>query len=310
MFRKIIPVVVGALLASGSFSSVQAADIKGAVKGSTVTAPPEKAHPMSRDDKDTTTTVDIKFLTTSDIVNEAAKAFPTYKFVYAGVGDIGSKFTPISASDFTIDKYAPWVVNSPDVKSPGGHVYNRGVVDQDAGGASIIISYLPTKDDPFDVNFLQAYTIAINKGAAGKGTMDNCGATGPYYNQDCAAGADSNDVATVPLKSNLTTKAWILDTPYICESGFSPGGTGCPATTPATDETITNYVDMFDTFLEADQTYKGTLYSVLYGGFHWGFTFTAVDVPEPDVWALMLVGFFGLGARLRAVRRRSIALGA
>jgi hypothetical protein len=38
----------------------------------------------------------------------------------------------------------------------------------------------------------------------------------------------------------------------------------------------------------------GTTYEVLYGGFRWGFTFTATDVPEPSTWAMMLLGFAGL----------------
>jgi hypothetical protein len=39
----------------------------------------------------------------------------------------------------------------------------------------------------------------------------------------------------------------------------------------------------------------GKTYEVLYGGFRWGFTFTATDVPEPSTWAMMLLGLAGLG---------------
>ena len=112
----------------------------------------------------------------------------------------------------------------------------------------------------------------------------------------------------MPLVATLQNAAWLLDTPYICESGFSPTGSGCPATTPATDEAITSYVDMFTTFIEADMPFTDpdtkvtTTYNVLFGGLTWGFTYTAVDVPEPGAWTLMLVGFFGAGWRLR--RRR------
>jgi hypothetical protein len=309
MRRRIAIVFVGAAL--GAMAAGQAsADIKGTVKGKTVSADPAAKHPMSRDDKNTTTTYDIKSLSSSDIVTEAAKAFPTYKFVFAGAASgPGKAFTPISPDDFTISGYEPWVVNSPDLKSPGGTTYNRGVVDQDAGGAGIIISYLPTKDDPKSVNFVQAYTIDINKAGAGKGTMDN-GTAGavPYYNKTGAAGTDSNDIATVPLIATLKDAAWLLDTPYVCESGFSATGMGCPATTPKTDETITSYDDRFVTFIEADMPYTDpdtkvtSTYNVLFGGFSWGFMYTAVDVPEPGSWALMLLGLFGVGAGLRRGR--------
>ena len=310
MFRKITIAVAATLVGCGSVGAAYSADIKGTTKGSTVSAPPENKHPTSRDDKNVATTTDIKFLTTSDMVTQAAKAFPAFNFVFAGAASgVGSKFTPISASDFTISQYAPWVVNSTDAKSPGGTVYNRGVVDQDAGGANIVISYQPTAGDPLSVNFVQAFTTDFNGKGASTGTMDN-GSAGavPYYNKTGAAGTDSNDNATVPLVATLTTPAWMLDTPFLCESGFSPGGTGCPATTPANDETFTSYVDSFNMFIEADMPFTDPdtkvtkTYNVLFGGLSWGFSWTATDVPEPDVWALMVLGFFGLGARLRGRR--------
>jgi hypothetical protein len=124
--------------------------------------------------------------------------------------------------------------------------------------------------------------------------MDNGGKGGPYYNENGASGTDSNDNNTVPLDAS-TVEAWMLDVPYVCESGFSGTGMGCPATTPATDETITSYNDLFDTFIEADGMYDGKTYQVLYAGFRWGFDFTATDVPEPSTWAMLAVGFAGLG---------------
>ncbi len=100
----------------------------------------------------------------------------------------------------------------------------------------------------------------------------------------------------------------MLDIPYVCESGFSGTGMGCPVPTMANDETITSYEDTFDTFIEAPGTYDGVTYEVLYGGFRWGFTFTATDVPEPSTWAMMLLGFAGLGfAGYRASRRTAAA---
>jgi PEP-CTERM motif len=87
----------------------------------------------------------------------------------------------------------------------------------------------------------------------------------------------------------------MLDTPYVCESGFGAMGMGCPATTPMTDEFIPSYVDVFNMFIESNQVFMGTTYQVLFGGFTWGFTYTATDVPEPSTWAMLVLGFAGLG---------------
>jgi hypothetical protein len=315
MFRILTIAALAAALGCVSPGVADAAGIKGTTKGKTVMAPPKAVHPISRDDKNVATTDDIAFLSSSAIITEAAKAFPAYSFVFAGAASgVGSKFTPIAPETFTISDYAPWVVTSPDVKSPGGTVYNRGVVDRDAGGASIIINYLPMLGDPTSVNFLQAYTVNFNGKGTSKGTMDN-GSAGavPYYNKTGAAGTDSNDDATVPLVASTTKPAWLLDTPFLCESGFSAGGMGCPATTAANDETFTSYVDRFVTFIEADMAYTDPdtmvtkTYNVLFGGLSWGFTWTATDVPEPQVWALLVLGFFGLGSGLR--RRRDAGAG-
>jgi hypothetical protein len=35
---------------------------------------------------------------------------------------------------------------------------------------------------------------------------------------------------------------------------------------------------------------------VLYAGFRWGFDYTATDAPELSTWAMLALGFAGLGA--------------
>jgi hypothetical protein len=270
--------------------------IGGETEGSTVSAPPLAKHPLSRDDRDVTTSYGIVALSSSFIINMAATAFPTYNFVFAGApSGPGSHFTPIDESAFEISTYTPWVVNSPNLVSNGGTTYNRGVTNQDAGGVNILIDYIPTGSDPTSVNFLQAYEVKINNGAAIY-EMDN-GTAGavPYYNATGASGTDSNDTNGVPLDAS-NVEAWMLDTPYVCESSFSGTGMGCRATTALNDEMITSYNDLFDTFIEADGRYDGKTYQVLYAGFRWGFDFTATDAPELSTWAMLALGFAGLGA--------------
>jgi hypothetical protein len=223
-------------------------------------------------------------------------AFPGYNFVFAGLGPIGQNFPDLADNSIEISAYQPWVVNSPTLTSNGGTDYNRGVTNQDAGGLNILIEYIPTGSDPTSINFLQAFEVITPALNGGKPiiAMDNGGKGGPYYNENGASGTDSNDTAAVPLDAS-NVEAWMLDIPYVCESGFSGTGMGCPAPTMANDETITSYEDTFDTFIEAPGTYMGTTYEVLYGGFRWGFTFTATDVPEPSTWAAILLGFVGVG---------------
>jgi hypothetical protein len=82
--------------------------ILGQTAGSTVSAPPLAAHPLSRDDTDVTTTYGIVALSSSFIINLVAARFPTYNFVYAGApSGPGSNITPIDESAFNIEVYRP-----------------------------------------------------------------------------------------------------------------------------------------------------------------------------------------------------------
>jgi hypothetical protein len=53
--------------------------------------------------------------------------------------------------------------------------------------------------------------------------------------------------------------------------------------------------------------YNGQYYLQLYNGTFVPGNWSLTEVPEPAAWALMLVGFAGLGAAMRAARRRSLA---
>jgi PEP-CTERM motif len=270
--------------------------IGGAIGSTTASANPLPGLPLNRDDKDITKTYGVAALSYSFLIADSVQAqFPGYDWVFAGApSGPGSHFTPIDESAFYVSKYQPWVVNSPTLNSPGGTPYNRGVTNQDAGGVNFLLDYTPGGTDPVEVNFLQVFEVRINGGAPII-LADNGGKGGPYYNENGASGVDSVDGNGVPLDAT-DTEAWLLDTPYVCESGFSGTGRGCPAVTAANDETITSYNDYFQTWIEATGTYDGVNYNVLWAGLSWGFDFTATDVPEPTTWAMLALGFAGLGA--------------
>jgi hypothetical protein len=136
-----------------ALTQARAGGIGGETSSSTASAPPLAKHPESRDDYDVTTTYGIAALSSSFLIKDSAAEFPGYDFVFAGIGPIGEHFTPIDESAFEISTYTPWVVNSPDLVSNGGRTYNRGVVNQDAGGVNILIDYIPTGSDPDDRQF-------------------------------------------------------------------------------------------------------------------------------------------------------------
>src|SRR5204863_6222657 len=92
--------------------------------------------------------------------------FTANNFVFAGQG-AASSIPNIASSDFTVSSYAPWVGNSNNgsnnIVGMDGQNYNRGVNNQEAGGANIMISYKPTAaSDPTNINFLQVYVLSFS----------------------------------------------------------------------------------------------------------------------------------------------------
>lgn len=243
--------------------------------------------------KDTVTTISMQYFTSCYFITNGITAggFGGYNFVFAGQG-VASGIANISASDFTIAQYAPWVVNNNsttnNITGPDSANYNRDLTNQNAGGANIVISYTPGAGDPTKVNFLQAFIQNTNNAGFTTGTIDNGTAAGPYYNETGVAGTGTtNRTGTIPLTASNTTPAWLVDIPY------------------RTNPTVTSQVQYFQTFIESNVTIGGTTYAVLYGGVQWGYTFNSTKLPEPSSFALGLVGFAGVLVIARGRRLKS-----
>ena len=305
----------------------QADVVHGTTMGSTVTAPALAAHPNNRDDINTSTTIDVTFLSSSDLIPILGKSFSGYNFVFAslepGTGPSappdGLNVRPIDPGDFTIDQYKPWVVDNNDTANflvdPSGTKASLGVTAQDAGGANILILYTPLNDgDPTHVNFLQAFEEAINGEELTNAEIDNGGITAsPYYNYLGLTGNGILRANTVPLTADLDFPAWLGDLPFYCEDNPVPPSPKCQFPLREDDQ-LTLASVTFQTFIESDQICsadacgdnKGKTYQVLYGGVQWGFKYTNEDpVPEPSYAILLAVGFAGiwLGRRFRRLSR-------
>ncbi|HET6183107.1 MAG TPA: hypothetical protein VFA03_05875 [Acetobacteraceae bacterium] len=223
----------------------------------------------------------------SNWVLSGAAAWPGYTFVDTAQAGV----QPISASDFTIVQYNPWVVNQYTNPAPGtnyavglnGSHHSRNVINQNAGGADFVLSYTPTagSNDPTTVNFLQAYVQSVNGGAFTSGTIDTCSAASPYYNKFCVSGTDHNGNFGVPLNAS-GSEAWMLDIPYRCS--IWPAG-GANAGCPAAGSVLTSETEYFITLIESDSS-SG---AVLYGGIEWGYNlvFAPHNVPEPSTLPLL-----------------------
>jgi hypothetical protein len=247
--------------------------------------------------------------------------FPGVNFTFAGSGsNIGDLFSPVPSSDFSLSQYKPWVDDNNstmnNIVNPTGFSDFRGVTNQDAGGANILLKYTPraNSSDPSIVNFVQVYINDINGTGFTSGRIDNLGAPSPFYNYLGIAGTGTTQI-TRPVSNTpgqglnaRGSNAWLVDLPYKCESfiptpdGKVPPGSnadcsGGPA--PPNDEILTSSVVSFQTFIESTQTIyynpesaipysltnnggEAQTWDVLYGGVQWGFSYTNADPPNPQ----------------------------
>jgi hypothetical protein len=192
-----------------------------------------------------------------------------WNFVYAGQANAA-----FVQPDLTITRYDPWVVNSPNVVGLDGVTRNRGVVNQDAGGAVFQLKYTPHGTDPVNIHFIQAYSESLNGGAFSS-HLDNGGSTSPFYDALGVSG----------LHTLAGNASWFQDTPYDSEMEIEDYHTDV----------------QFQVFICTDAVAAGVHTVTLYGGDWWGYQYSTTDVPAPASLALLSAG--GLLASRR--RRRA-----
>jgi len=265
------------------------------------------------DDENVATTMDAAFVLDPTEVLNGLSGFGT--FWVAGLTGPAHGLSPISSTDFSLDVYKPWVVNNNplanSILAPNGINYNRGVFQQDAGGADFLLRYTPiVPSDPTTINFIQVYVESDNGAGFGQPQLDNFGSpTNPYYNQGGHAAGVGTTYGVSPLiiPPGPGNYAWLADIPYRCENG-PPPYINAPNCQLGADDTILSHVQTFQTWIEAPTDIDGTSYNVLYGGIQWGYEYLNYDItsPEPSTIVLLAAGLAPVVAKV--YRRRKTAI--
>jgi len=195
----------------------------------------------------------------------------------------------------TYDGYNPWVVTQPVVKAADGTTYPSRISDAEVGGAVLNLKYTPVAGAPSitDLHWIQAYTGTVLGTAFGP-ILDNDPAhpysaqasDSPFYDARYAAGRLGGG------------GAWFLDRPFVTENEYEEN--------PVVSVQF-QVVLVGDTLTQTPTGPGGAMVTqhalTLYGGDWWGYTYTAVDVPEPSTWVLVMCG--GVGVVVMELRARS-----
>ena len=143
-------------------------------------------------------------------------------------------------------------------------------------------------------------TVVNDTGGTLSGSGSAAAITTPEFSIDLTFTTTGKSLFQADLSSALPDEPLSLslfDGATLLKSATAPGGgTGSLAATPivlSAGTYVLNISGALDPSLEAE------------GGFD--FSGTAAAVPEPATWAMMLIGFGGLGAALRGSRRLAAA---
>ena len=222
-----------------------------------------------------------------------------------GLSGQGWKFTWADAATqaavrgtFAGDYYA-WVVSTPTNVKAGGFTFfdpktdgfkkrfGENNMNENAGALfNVTATYAVPKDtatDKYSLHWIQALT-GSQYGVNTPARLDNPFAKGtaPYYDKGGAAG-------TFAGKPN---DGWFLDIPNAFENEYEQN--------PVINRTFQVVLALEDQTTDKDGVKQNNV--TLLGGYEWGYTYTAVDNPEPASMTLFAIGM--AGAMGYAWRRR------
>ena len=210
-----------------------------------------------------------------------------WSYTWAGVAAEAKVEAGLSITD-----YFPFVVTQPSVTTakPTGGVRPEGPTNE-LGGAVFNLKYTPKDDAPAIANlhWIQAYTGSLYGTAFGP-ILDNDPAH-PYS----AQAADSPFYDSQYFAGTLAGGGgYFIDRPYVFENEYESN----PVVSAQFQVILAD-----DTTTVVDGVTKHAL--TLYGGYWWGYTYTAVETPEPSTIVLASLGGVTLllGRRLGARKR-------
>ena len=195
----------------------------------------------------------------------------------------------------TYNGYNPWVGTQPSVKSADGSTGASGITNAEVGGAVINLKYTVGLNDApaiTNLHWIQAYTGTLYGNAFGP-ILDNDPAH-PY-----SAQASNTPFYDVPYAAGtLADGGWFRDRPYVTENEYELN--------PVVSSQF-QVVLVGDTTSQTATGPGGAMVTqhalTLYGGYWWGYEYTAADVPEPSSIVFVSMGFIGFAVTWS--RRRS-----
>lgn len=223
--------------------------------------------------------------TATNPANSSGPSGMWWSFTWAGAAAEAQVEAGISILD-----YYPFVAREPDVIAGNGTNFPGEAVGE-LGGAVFNLRYTPQPGAPVITNlhWIQALT-GIRRGTPVPTILD----TGPAYTSQSTVTPFYDTAAAA--RTNASGGGWFLDTPFILENEYE--------TNPVASV-------QFQVILASDiQTVSGGVTNnavTLYGGEWWGFTFSAMDVPEPSACLLVTLGGIGLLFRRRIIGKKRAA---
>ena len=242
---------------------------------------------------------------TANPANGSGPSGEGWSYSWAGVAqeaavEAGLALYSYNYNGDTYDGYNPWVGTQPSVKSADGSTGASGIANAEVGGAVINLKYtvgLNGAPAIANLHWIQAYTGTIYGTAFGP-ILDNDPAN-PY-----AAQASNTPFYDVPYAAGtLANGGWFRDRPYVTEAEYELN--------PVVSSQF-QVVLVGDTVTPQPLGPGGAMVNqhalTLYGGDWWGYTYTAVDVPEPSTLVLLVLGGMGLLVWGRGRRKKSTVI--
>jgi hypothetical protein len=221
-----------------------------------------------------------------------------WSYAWAGVAQEAAVERGLSLVSFTYNGktysgYNPFVVNQPPVTTANGATYPSRISNAEVGGAILNLRYTPQQGAPAIANlhWIQGYTGSIYGTAFGP-ILDNDPAH-PYSAQSDVTPFYGGPPGPYAAGTLANGGGWFLDRPFVTETRAGGEYESNPVVSSQFQVVLVG-----DTVTRQPLGPGGRMVTenalTLYGGEWWGYTYTAVETPEPASGLLLALGGGGL----------------